>query len=178
MDASDAASALEPLADHLASTRFTVGLLGAALLAASVVPPATAHSVSEACGHDGRLDDRFADARVLYLSYAATIALAAGLVLIPGAPLLRILYLTQALNAVLLLPALWVMRRLAADRSLMGTHALSGAGRATTGIVLIQLAAASVRSAGCRSDAVPRRGVRPTRARRDGTAGAAASAIA
>ena len=62
MDASDAASALEPLADHLASTRFTVGLLGAALLAASVVPPATAHSVSEACGHDGRLNDRFADA--------------------------------------------------------------------------------------------------------------------
>ena len=140
VDASDAASALEPLAGHLASTLFAAGLLGAALLAASVVPLSTAYSVSEACGHDGRLDDRFADARVFYLSYAATIALAAGLVLIPGAPLLRILYLTQALNAVLLLPVLWVMRRLVADRSLMGAHALSGAGRATTGVVLILLA--------------------------------------
>jgi len=68
VDASDAASALEPLAGHLASSLFAVGLLGAALLAASVVPLSTAYSVSEACGHDGRLDDRFADARVFYLS--------------------------------------------------------------------------------------------------------------
>jgi Mn2+/Fe2+ NRAMP family transporter len=141
VDASDAGSALEPLAGHLASTLFAVGLLGAALLAASVVPLSTAYSVSEACGHGGRLDDRFADARVFYLSYAGTITLGAGLVLIPGAPLVRILYLTQALNAILLLPVLWVMRRLVADRSLMGTHALSGAGRATTGVVLILLAA-------------------------------------
>jgi len=39
----------------------------------------------------------------------------------------------------------------------MGTRTLSGAGRATTGVVLILLAAASVRSAGCRFVAVPRR---------------------
>ena len=78
---------------------------------------------------------------MFYLSYAVTIALAAGLVLIPGAPLVRILYLTQALNAVLLLPVLWVMRRLVADRSLMGVHALSSAGRASSGVAMILLAA-------------------------------------
>jgi len=33
-----------------------------------------------------------------------------------------------------------IARRLVADRSLMGAHALSGAGRATTGVVLILLA--------------------------------------
>jgi NRAMP (natural resistance-associated macrophage protein)-like metal ion transporter len=140
-DASDAAAALKPLAGHLASALFAIGLLGASLLAASVVPLSTAYSVSEACGHDGRLDDRFHDAKVFYFSYAGVIALAAALVLIPGAPLVRILYLTQALNAVLLLPVLWVMRRLVADRDLMGDHALSTTGRVTTGTVMAALAA-------------------------------------
>jgi Mn2+/Fe2+ NRAMP family transporter len=140
-DAADAATALEPLAGQAASALFAAGLLGAALLAASVVPLSTAYSVSEAVGHEGRLDDHWRDARVFYGTYVALIAVAAALVLIPGAPLIRILYLTQALNAVLLLPVLWVMRRLAADRSLMGQHALSGAGRTVTGLVLLALAA-------------------------------------
>ena len=56
-DARDAATALEPLAGSLAATLFGVGLHGAALLAASVVPLSTACSVSEAAGHPGRLDD-------------------------------------------------------------------------------------------------------------------------
>ena len=57
--------------------------------------------------------------------------LAAVLVLIPGAPLIPILFLSQALNAVLLLVMLPFMRRLAADRELMGDEALGhdGPGR-------------------------------------------------
>jgi Mn2+/Fe2+ NRAMP family transporter len=143
-DAADAAAALEPLAGSLASALFAVGLLGAGLLAASVVPLSTAYSISEACGHEGRLDDRFRDARVFYVSYAAVTMLAAALILIPGAPLVRILYLTQALNAILLLPVLWVIRRLAADRQLMGRHALSAAGRVVTASVMVALAACVV----------------------------------
>jgi NRAMP (natural resistance-associated macrophage protein)-like metal ion transporter len=139
VDAGDAAAALEPLAGHLASALFAAGLLGAALLAASVVPLSTAYSVSEAVGHEGRLDDHWRDARVFYATYVAVAAVGAALVLIPGAPLMRILYLTQALNAVLLIPVLWVMRRIAADRGLMGRHALTGAGRVLTGAVLVAL---------------------------------------
>ena len=56
-DARDAATGLEPLAGSLAATLFGVGPLGAALLAASVVPLSTAYSVSEAAGRPGRLDD-------------------------------------------------------------------------------------------------------------------------
>ena len=41
----------------------------------------------------------------------------------------------------LLLPVLWVMRRIAADRAFMGEHVLSAAGRAGTGAVLVALAA-------------------------------------
>ena len=48
--------------------------------------------------------------------------------LIPGAPLIPILFLSQALNAVLLLVLLPFMRSLAQDRELMGAIA-SGARR-------------------------------------------------
>lgn len=140
-EAADAARALEPVAGDLASALFAAGLLGAALLAASVVPLSTAYSVSEAVGHEGRLDDGWREAPVFYGAYAATITVAAALVLIPGAPLIRILYLTQALNAILLLPVLWVLRRLVADVDLMGRHALSRSGRVTTGLILLALTA-------------------------------------
>ena len=46
-DAGDAARALEPLAGNLAATLFGLGFLGAALLAAAIVPLSTAYSISE-----------------------------------------------------------------------------------------------------------------------------------
>ena len=51
------------------------------------------------------------------------------IVLIPGAPLIPILFLTQALNAVLLLPLLWFVRGIARDRGLMGEAVVGRAGR-------------------------------------------------
>jgi Mn2+/Fe2+ NRAMP family transporter len=64
------------------------------------------------------------------------VVLAAGLVLIPGAPLISILFLTQALNAVLLLVLLPFMRHLARDPAVMGAHALGRAGAAVTAATL------------------------------------------
>jgi Mn2+/Fe2+ NRAMP family transporter len=71
------------------------------------------------------------------------VAFAAAIVLIPGAPLVSILFLSQALNAVLLLLILPFMRRLAQDPAVMGDHALGPAGKLMTGIT-IALVAASV----------------------------------
>jgi Mn2+/Fe2+ NRAMP family transporter len=140
-DASDAARALEPLAGNLAATLFGLGFLGAALLAAAIVPLSTAYSVAEAFGRRCDIDDKFDEARVFYLSYAAIVILAAAIVLIPGAPLIPILFLTQALNAVLLLVLLPFMRRLAKNPEVMGEHALTGLGRALTGAVFALIAA-------------------------------------
>jgi Mn2+/Fe2+ NRAMP family transporter len=122
-DARDAALALEPLAGHLASTLFGFGLVGAALLAAAVVPLSTAYSFSETFGRECRLDDSFAEAPFFYGSYLAVLGMGAAVVLIPGIPLIPILFGTQVLNAVLLLPLLVAMRNLAGDRQLMGTLA-------------------------------------------------------
>jgi NRAMP (natural resistance-associated macrophage protein)-like metal ion transporter len=143
-DAGDAAKALRPFAGDFASTLFGVGFLGAALLAAAVVPLSTAYSVAEAQGKPADINDSFEHAPLFYLSYGALVLLAAILVLIPGAPLIPILFLSQALNAVLLLVMLPVMRRLATDRELMGDEALGTGGRIVTGVALALIAAAVV----------------------------------
>jgi NRAMP (natural resistance-associated macrophage protein)-like metal ion transporter len=119
-DAREAALALEPLAGHLAATLFGLGLVGAALLAAAVVPLSTAYSVSEAFGQETGLDDGLREAPFFYGAYVGVLVVGAALVLIPGAPLVRILFLTQVLNAVLLLPLLVALRALGRNASVMG----------------------------------------------------------
>jgi Mn2+/Fe2+ NRAMP family transporter len=139
-DASDAARALEPLAGPAAQTLFGLGLVGAALLAAAVVPLSTAYSVAEAAERPADLNDRLRDAPLFYGAYLGSMALAAAIVLIPGIPLVPILFLTQALNAVLLLAILPFLRSLAADRELMGDHALGRWDRLATALVLALVA--------------------------------------
>jgi Mn2+/Fe2+ NRAMP family transporter len=139
-DASDAARALEPLAGSAAATLFGLGFLGAALLAAAIVPLSTAYSISESLGRRADLDDSFRQEPTFYLSFAAITVLAAILVLIPGAPLIQILFLSQALNAVLLLVLLPFIRRLAGDRDLMGDNALGRFDRISTAIALALVA--------------------------------------
>ena len=139
--ASDAALALEPLAGGAAAALFGAGLLGAGLLAASILPLSTAYAVCDAVGLEAALDDRFADARLFYGTYGVVVVVGAGVVLIPGAPLIDILFLTQALNALLLIPLLWFMRGVAGDRRTMGEHALGPAGRAVTLVAMILIGA-------------------------------------
>lgn len=140
-EARDAAQALEPLAGSLAATLFGLGFLGAALLAAAIVPLSTAYSISETLGRRANLDDSFAEARAFYLSFGVVVLVAATIVLIPGAPLVQILFLTQALNAVLLLIILPFIRSLGKDRELMGDHALGRGGRWVTGVTFCLIAA-------------------------------------
>lgn len=147
-DAGDAAVALEPLAGTAASTLFGLGLLGAALLAASVLPLSTAYSVCEAVGHEAALDDPVRSAPLFYGTYATVVAGAVAIVLVPHMPLVPILYLTQALNAILLLPLLALVVGIARDPDLMGLHTLSRRGTvaatATIGFVSVAVAALGI----------------------------------
>jgi Mn2+/Fe2+ NRAMP family transporter len=129
--AAAAAAALEPLAGRFAGTVFGVGLIGAALLAAAVLPLSTAYSVAEFTGHEGALDDGFRRAPLFYSTFIGVTAVAAAVVLVPGMPLVPVLVLTQVLNAVLLLPLLVLMHRLSGDPEVMGTAVSSRAGRVT-----------------------------------------------
>ncbi|MDX6669015.1 MAG: hypothetical protein QOK04_2395, partial [Solirubrobacteraceae bacterium] len=139
-DARDAAEALKPLAGHLASSLFGFGFVGAALLAAAIVPLSTAYSVCESVGRKADIKDSFGEAHSFYGTFGAMVLVAAVLVLIPGAPLVPILYLSQALNAVLLLALLPFIRSLARDPAVMGDHATGRAGSLMSGAALALVA--------------------------------------
>jgi Mn2+/Fe2+ NRAMP family transporter len=133
-DAADAAVALEPLAGSAASTLFAVGLIGASLLAASILPLSTAYSVCEYAGVEAALDDPYQEARTFYLTYGIIIMIGTVLVLTPDAPLVTILVGTQVLNAVLLIPLLIAMVGLGRDRDLMGEYATGRVGTVVYGV--------------------------------------------
>ena len=147
-DAADAAVALEPLAGGAASTLFAVGLIGAAFLAASVLPLSTAYSVCEYAGVEAAVDDPFREARLFYLTFGLVTLFGALVVLIPNAPLVTILVATQVLNAVLLVPLLVVMVAIGRDRDLMGRFTIALVGTiaywTTTAVVVGCVAALAI----------------------------------
>lgn len=124
-DAAQAAAALKPLAGELATEVFAIGLIGAALLAASILPLSTAYAVTDLTGRPAALDDKVKEAPLFYSTFAVITLVAAILVLIPGVPLIKILVMTQIVNAILLLPLLFYMFGIARDSRLMGEYKAS-----------------------------------------------------
>jgi len=123
--AGQAAAALRPLAGEYASLLFAIGLMNAALFAASILPLSTAYVICEGIGWERGVGRSLREAPHFYILFTGLIVLGAGLVLVPGVPLLRILLLSQVMNG-LLLPAILVcMLLLAGRRALMGELALS-----------------------------------------------------
>jgi len=135
-DASQAAAALKPLAGELAKEVFAIGLIGAALLAASILPLSTAYAVTDLTGRPAALDDKVEEAPLFYSTFAFITLLAAILGLIPGIPLIKILVLTQIVNAVLLLPLLFYMFGIARDSRLMGEYRASDRMLAIYGVII------------------------------------------
>jgi len=118
--AEQAAMALAPLAGESARYLFTTGLLGASLLAASVLPLSTAYAVCEAFGWERGLDRRSQEAPFFYGLYIGIIVLSVIVVLIPGIPLFPIMWLSQSLNAILLPVLLVLVLKLVNNRRVMG----------------------------------------------------------
>jgi Mn2+/Fe2+ NRAMP family transporter len=119
-DAGDAALALKPLAGRFATVFFGAGLLGASLLAAAIVPIATAYSIAEGFGEPASLD---LDSHHFQWFYAAFIALtvaAVSIVAMPRLPLIPLIYASQVVNAVLLPLHVIALQRLSSDAGLMG----------------------------------------------------------
>lgn len=142
-DASDAARALEPLAGSAATVLFGVGLMSAALLAAAVVPLATAYTVTEAAGRRGQLGDAPTQDRLFFGVFVALSVTAMCVASIPGLDLIRLIYISQVINCVVLPVQLGVLIHLARDRRLMGDHTISGP-HGAVGLAGVGLVTASV----------------------------------
>ena len=121
-NAAEAAAALRPLAGRYASGLFAIGLLNAALFAASILPLSTTYSICEGIGWERGLNHSFREAPQFYGLYTGLIAVGAGLVLFPRAPLLLIMYLSQVANGILLPFVLIFMLVLINDSALMGDY--------------------------------------------------------
>lgn len=121
-DAAQAAEALKPLAGKWAASLFAFGLLNASLFAASILPLSTAHVICEGLGFEAGLDRKLKEAPTFYSLYTLLIVVGAGIILIPRAPLLKILILSQVANGVWLPVVLIFILLLVNRRDLMGEH--------------------------------------------------------
>jgi NRAMP (natural resistance-associated macrophage protein)-like metal ion transporter len=119
---SDVAAALVPLAGKFASLLFALGLLNAAVFTASILPLSTAYYVCEAFGFERGVELNFKQAPTFYSLYLTFIVIGAGVVLLPGAPLLGIIFYSQVVNGALL-PVVLVMTLLLVNNPrLMGKY--------------------------------------------------------
>jgi len=120
--AEKAALALEPIAGSFAKALFGLGLLGASLLAAGVLPLSTTYVMSEALGFERGVSRTWSEAPIFMGLFTGLVVLGAVLALIPGLPLIKVLVGVYVLNGLLLPIELFAMLRLVNDKELMGEH--------------------------------------------------------
>ena len=118
-DAAQAAVALRPFAGQFATTLFAVGLVNASLLAAAILPLATAYNICEGLGFESGVERRFSEAPIFYWLYTLLIAGGAGFVLIPRLPLLKVILFSQVANGILLPFVLFYMLMLINRKRIM-----------------------------------------------------------
>jgi Mn2+/Fe2+ NRAMP family transporter len=122
-DAADAARALEPFAGRYAEVLFAIGLLGASLLAAAILPVTAAYVIAETFGFEKGISHRPSDAPVFVGVITTLIAIGTVVALIPGIPVIKLLVAVQVVNGILLPVTLFFVWRLASNRRLMGEYA-------------------------------------------------------
>lgn len=120
--AADAAKALKPLAGQYAELLFGVGLLGASLLAAAILPIATSYVVAESLGYEKGIGRRTEEAPVFMGLITAMIVVSTLVAMVPGVPVISLLVGVQVVNGLLLPVNLFFLWRLARSEELMGEH--------------------------------------------------------
>jgi Mn2+/Fe2+ NRAMP family transporter len=100
-DAADAAIGLKPFGQY-AFLLFAAGLLNASIFAACIQPLSTAFTVCEGLGFESGVNRRFGEAPIFYWLFTLLIVVGAGVILIPGFPLVDMILFSQVINGVLL----------------------------------------------------------------------------
>ena len=120
--AEEAAMALVPFLGSAAQYLFAIGLLSVSILAAGVLPLATAYVVCEAFGFESGLDNSYRDAPVFNGLITFLMFVPAAVAIIPGLPLVSVILVAQSLNGILL-PVILIFTLLMINNSrVMGEH--------------------------------------------------------
>ncbi|GAB6038798.1 Nramp family divalent metal transporter [Fundidesulfovibrio butyratiphilus] len=118
--AADAALALKPLVGENASLLFAFGLFNASLFAACVLPLSTAYYICEGMGWELGIDKDFREAPQFFWLFTLSIVISGLIILVPDAPLIAIMYVSQVVNGAVLPFVLVFMLLLVNNRKLMG----------------------------------------------------------
>lgn len=116
----DVARSLEPLAGDFAASLFGIGLLNAALLAAVVLPLSTAYAVCGAFGWERSINKGVREAPAFFGLFVGLVVLGALAVLIPGLPLLIVIFVPNVVGAIVLPLILFLMLKIINDKRIMG----------------------------------------------------------
>lgn len=119
-DAAQAAEALRPLAGDLSTILFGVGLFGASVLAAVIMPISTAFVICEAFGWESGVGKPVRDAPAFFGLFTFVLATGAVITLVPGLDLIGLIVSSQYLQGLLLPIVLIFMVLLVNNRRLMG----------------------------------------------------------
>ncbi len=120
--AAQAAKALAPFAGRYAEALFAVGLLGASLLAAAILPVTAAYVIAETFGLEKGIARRPREAPVFVTTLTVLVLVGAIVAMIPGVPVIKLLVFVQVVNGALLPITLFFVWRLARSEELMGEY--------------------------------------------------------
>ena len=138
--AREAARALEPAVGSAAPTLFGVGLLGASLLAAAVVPLSSSYAIAEGLGVERSVSDRFRQAPVFFGLFTLQLVIGAAVALAPGS-LVSLVVNMQVLNGLITPVLLILILILANRRSVLGDAANHPVFRAVSTVCVTAVAA-------------------------------------
>jgi NRAMP (natural resistance-associated macrophage protein)-like metal ion transporter len=119
-DARGVAVGLRHTVGHTAGVLFALVLLNASIIGAGAVTLATSYAFGDFFGLRHSLNRPFREAKGFYGTYTLVVAAAAGIVLIPGAPLGVLTVAVQALAGLLLPSASVFLLLLCNDREVLG----------------------------------------------------------
>jgi NRAMP (natural resistance-associated macrophage protein)-like metal ion transporter len=123
--ASQAASALRPLAGDFAFLLFALGVVGTGLLAVPVLAGSAAYALSEAFGWKASLESKMSEAHGFYGVISVAILAGIALDFSPIDPI-KALFWTAVVNGVIAVPLMVVIMLLSGRKSVMGEFAVRG----------------------------------------------------
>ena len=119
-EAAEFAQALQPFIGQWGAALFALGIFEAGMVAAVTISTSSAYAFGEVARRPHSLNLPFKQGRAFYLVLLLEAAAAAGLVLIPGIPLVYIVLLVNVIAVLAMPPALLFMYMLVNDREIMG----------------------------------------------------------
>ena len=120
--AEDAALSLKPLAGEYAYILFALGLANASLFSGCILPLVTTYYICEAMGWEAGTGKSFREAPEFLFLYTTMMVLGAATVLVPDLPLIKVMWFSQIINALLLPAVLIFMLQIINDKEIMGSY--------------------------------------------------------